>query len=83
MKEFALQLPVMYLDCPVAGQVLQRCHAHKYLEPNIRLVFHLDDDITLDPDSLDNALGKVMLNDIHHPFPSLLHLIHPCELCLL
>ena len=56
VKDFESKLPTMHLGCPEVGQVLQRQFAHKHLEPNIRLVLHLDDDITLDPDSLDKAL---------------------------
>ena len=52
LSAFVEQLNLVCLYCPEAGQILQRNHAHKYLDKNIQLVLHLDDDITLDHDSL-------------------------------
>ena len=54
---FAQQLNLICLYCPESGQILQRNHAHKYLDKNIQLVLHLDDDVTLDHDSL----GKMII----------------------
>ena len=53
---FSAQLNLICLYCPEAGQVLQRNHAHKYLDKNIQLVMHLDDDVTLDHDSLEKMI---------------------------
>ena len=52
LTAFIEQINLTCLYCPEAGQILQRNHAHKYLDKNIQLVLHLDDDITLDHDSL-------------------------------
>lgn len=48
--EKSLNLQCLY--CPQPGQILQRIHAHGELDPAIRLVIHLDDDITFPPDAL-------------------------------
>ncbi len=53
---FTKELNLICLYCPEAGQILQRNHAHKYLGDNIQLVLHLDDDTTLDPDSLQKMI---------------------------
>ncbi len=53
---FVEQLNLICLYCPELGQVLQRNHAHKYLDRDIQLVLHLDDDITLDRDSLKKMI---------------------------
>ena len=52
LSKFTKQINLIYLYCPEAGQILQRNYAHKYLDKKIQLVLHLDDDITLDHDSL-------------------------------
>ncbi|MDC1120355.1 glycosyltransferase family A protein [Alphaproteobacteria bacterium] len=54
---FTAELNLICLYCPEAGQILQRNHAHKHLDKNIQLVLHLDDDVTLDHDSL----GKMII----------------------
>ena len=56
LSAFAEQLNLICLNCPEAGQISQRNHAHKYLDKNIQLVLHLDDDVTLDP----HALGQMI-----------------------
>lgn len=53
---FFKELNLICLYCPEAGQILQRNHAHKYLDKNIHLVVHLDDDITLSNDSLQKMI---------------------------
>ena len=54
---FTADLNLICLYCPEAGQILQRNHAHKHLDKNIQLVLHLDDDVTLDHESL----GKMII----------------------
>ena len=54
---FTAELNLICLYCPEPGQILQRNYAHKYLDKNVQLVLHLDDDITLDQDSL----GKMII----------------------
>jgi len=56
VTKFQPRLPVECLYCPEPGQVLQRMYGHRHLRDEIRLVLHLDDDITLVPDSLELAL---------------------------
>lgn len=56
LTAFIEQLNLTCLYCPEAGQILQRNHAHKYLDKHIQLVLHLDDDITLDHDSLSKMI---------------------------
>ena len=56
VKEFAGRINISCLYCPEPGQILQRNYAHSMLHGDIRLVLHLDDDITLEPASLDKAL---------------------------
>lgn len=56
ISAFSEQLNLICLYCPESGQVLQRNYAHKYLDKNIYIVLHLDDDITLDHDSLGKMI---------------------------
>ena len=56
VSKYSARLPISCLYCPDPGQVLQRNYAHSRLDKNIRLVLHVDDDITLEPNSLDLAL---------------------------
>ncbi len=56
VKELELSLNVVCLYCPEAGQILQRNFAHQYLNREIKLVIHLDDDITFEID----AIGKMI-----------------------
>jgi glycosyltransferase involved in cell wall biosynthesis len=56
INEFADRLNVIRVACPKVGQVLQRNHAHKYLNKNIKIVLHLDDDITLTPSAMTGML---------------------------
>ncbi len=57
VKEFNKRINVTCLYCPEPGQILQRNYAHLMLRGDIRLVLHLDDDITLEPASLSKALS--------------------------
>lgn len=57
VADFATSLNIECHYCPEPGQIMQRNYAHKYLQPDIRLVLHLDDDITLAPDALAKALA--------------------------
>ncbi|MCE2517551.1 MAG: glycosyltransferase family 2 protein [Alphaproteobacteria bacterium] len=52
--ENLLNLRCLY--CPDPGQILQRNYAHRHLDPGIKLVMHLDDDITFPP----GTLGKML-----------------------
>ena len=45
------------LYCPEIGQIMQRNHAHAYLDKSIKLVLHLDDDTTLEPDSISEMIS--------------------------
>ncbi len=56
VKRFAGRINVSCFYCPEPGQILQRNYAHLMLHQDIRLVLHLDDDITLEPASLEKAL---------------------------
>ena len=56
LTAFSKRLNLICLYCPEVGQILQRNHAHKYLNKNIQLVIHLDDDITLEHDSLKKMI---------------------------
>ena len=56
VNTFAERLNVSCLYCPEPGQILQRNYAHSMLHKDIRLVLHLDDDITLESTTLDQAL---------------------------
>ena len=62
---FAELLNCMRLDCPEAGQILQRNFAHTHLLPSIQMVVHLDDDITFDQDAL-NRMINFWNNPINH-----------------
>ena len=53
---FVNRLNVIRLNCEEVGQVLQRNQAHKCLNKNIKIILHLDDDITLTPSALTNML---------------------------
>lgn len=55
---FKKDLPIECVFCPQPGQVLQRSFAHKQLTDQIKLVIHLDDDITFE----SNFLKKVLEN---------------------
>ena len=56
LNTFIQQLNLICLYCPIAGQILQRNYAHEYLDKNIQLVLHLDDDNTLEHDALKNMI---------------------------
>ena len=56
ISAFSEELNLICLYCPESGQVLQRSHAHRYLDKDIYIVLHLDDDITLDRDSLKKMI---------------------------
>ena len=62
---FAKLLNCVCLDCPEAGQILQRNHAHEHLLPSIKIVVHLDDDITFDQDALSRMID-FWNNPAHH-----------------
>ena len=53
-ENFFLNLQCVY--CPIDGQVLQRNFVYRFLKNNIRLVIHMDDDITLDKNSIKMML---------------------------
>ncbi|MGU9962173.1 MAG: glycosyltransferase family 2 protein [Candidatus Puniceispirillales bacterium WSBS_2018_MAG_OTU23] len=55
-KPFEDRLNITCLYCPEAGQVLQRNFAHLHLDASIKLVIHLDDEITFAEDALGNML---------------------------
>ena len=61
---FTQLLNCMCLDCPEAGQILQRNFAHKHLLPSIKIVIHLDDDITFGKDAL-NRMIDFWNNPVH------------------
>lgn len=44
------------LDCPEPGQILQRNFAHSHLLQSIKIVIHIDDDITFGQDALGRML---------------------------
>ena len=56
IDDFIDRLNVIRLACPEIGQVLQRNHAHKRLNKNIKIILHLDDDITLTPSAITDML---------------------------
>ena len=56
INQFSNRLNVIRLACPEVGQVLQRNHAHKRLNKNIKIILHLDDDITLTPSAITSML---------------------------
>ncbi len=53
---FQDQLPVEWLDCPVAGQIPQRKLALKQLKDQIKVIIYFDDDIFQEPDSMHNLI---------------------------
>ena len=55
-KPFEDRLNVTCLYCPRWGSVLQRNFAYQHLSPSIKLVIHIDDEITFEDDSLGNML---------------------------
>lgn len=56
VDQFAKALNLTCLYCPEPGQVLQRSHARAYLSDDIRIVLHVDDDNTFEPDALSKLL---------------------------
>lgn len=56
VKAFDQHLNAICLYCPEAGQILQRNYAHLHLDPEIKLVIHLDDDITFEIDAIGNMI---------------------------
>ena len=56
INDFVEKLNVTRIACPEVGQVLQRNHGHKYLNKNIKIILHLDDDITLTPSAITHML---------------------------
>ena len=57
VEGFKKNINVICLDCPEAGQILQRNYAHQHLDDHINLVLHIDDDITFEPDFMDHLLA--------------------------
>ena len=57
LTTFAAQLNLICLYCPEIGQIMQRNHAHTYLDKSIKLVLHLDDDTTLEPDAISEMIS--------------------------
>ncbi len=55
-KTFEDILNITCLYCPEPGQILQRNFAHQHLNAAIRLVIHMDDDITTEKATLSNML---------------------------
>ena len=56
VDQFAKSLNLTCLHCPEPGQVLQRNHARAHLSDDIRIVLHIDDDNTFEPDALSKLL---------------------------
>jgi glycosyltransferase involved in cell wall biosynthesis len=56
VRELSQNLNVDCLYCPEPGQILQRNFAHQHLNQEIKLVIHIDDDITFETD----AIGKMI-----------------------
>lgn len=52
VTSYADKLPVIWLDCPHPGQILQRNLALQHLPDTARVVIYLDDDIQLEPDAV-------------------------------
>jgi len=46
------KLPVIWLDCPQPGQILQRNYALQHLPGFARIIIYFDDDIQLTPDAV-------------------------------
>ena len=46
--KFKQVLPIIYIDCPVKGQIAQRNYALTYVKKNYKLIAYLDDDLQLD-----------------------------------
>ena len=66
IKDFEISLNLMCLYCPEPGQILQRNYAHKKLASKIKLVIHIDDDMTFGKDALGLMLdywNQTITND--------------------
>lgn len=57
VARYSSTLPVTWLPCPQPGQIPQRNFALQQLDPAIRIVIYLDDDIQLAPDALEILLA--------------------------
>ena len=55
VNAYSRKIKVQYIECTSAGQVLQRNHALKFIQKNIRIVL-LDDDVILEHDTLCELL---------------------------
>ena len=56
VEAFTNRLNVHHLKCPDPGQILQRNYAHGHLNPEVKLVAHIDDDITFEARSFSKML---------------------------
>ena len=56
VDQYAQSLNLTCIYCPEPGQVLQRNHARAYLSDEVRIVLHIDDDNTFEPDALSKLL---------------------------
>lgn len=50
-------LNIQWLDCPEIGQINQRNYALKFINPHIKIVAYLDDDLILDKSSIKNIIN--------------------------
>lgn len=57
VEPFNAEFSLMCLYCPEAGQILQRNYAHTFLNEDISVVIHLDDDITVEQDFISVFLA--------------------------
>ncbi|MFN3228212.1 MAG: hypothetical protein ACE360_18470, partial [Hyphomicrobiales bacterium] len=57
VRRFTDRLPVEWIDCPVAGQVIQRNIALRQLDERTKVVLYLDDDIQLEPGAIRELVG--------------------------
>jgi glycosyltransferase involved in cell wall biosynthesis len=53
VASFQDRLPVIWLDCPEPGQILQRNFALKQVPSSARVIIYFDDDIQLEPDAVE------------------------------
>lgn len=56
VNKFQEKLPIIWLDCPVAGQIPQRKYALEHLKEDTKVIIYFDDDIYQEPDSLQTII---------------------------
>ena len=57
VENYRNQLPVIWLNCPVKGQISQRNYALKSLSSDFKMVIYFDDDMQLETNTIEEMIN--------------------------